>query len=1251
VALNKALVPLSFSQGIDTKQDKKQLVIGKLRKAQNIVFDTLDQFSKRNGYNLIQLRTAANAVIGDVDSLTKFNNELCLFADSQLFSFSDATQRLESRGTIYSAVASITPVLNNNYNHDSIDMIVTENLKCTVYHNAILDDVRYSVQDLTTGSLLVSNDVVDTASQRIMVANIQNFVYLIYTKGTGLFYKRINIINPAVLGPAVSLANNVDTAAPTLDVIPAGNKLVIAYNSSVGGAKVRIFDIESDGTAGSAIGLAGSNASSALSLTLDAQNRIMVAIASPTAVSYAVVAYTIVAPLLSLTLVETISNAKAVDICQTGTTYCIRYEIGAADPTNHYVKQATLTLGGTVGTPEVFLRSVGLATKHFSVNNSTYIAVSFASQLQNTIFIVDNDGTVVIKLQPGTSGGHLTTGALSKVSTDGLTAELLAQTKGRNVSENGTFYSLLGINSIKLNFSPTDSHQNAMLGQNLHIAGGILQMYDGDTVVEHGFNVFPEQLVAEVPDTTPGSVAPGNYGYQAIYSWTDNAGQQHRSAPSKVLEVNVAASSAPTGTAATDASIVLTSLLNGQYRNTNTFTIVVAAPAANPTSTVLATTSGTSAATVLTITPNDGTNNSLVPVTLTTAEIVSVINTGLVVNKTVTVTDTNKLLFDISATGGSTVNAVAGSYAATLAGGYGVAPSGTLSTTTPVVVYSRTVGPSKNDVKFTLQVAPAAANPTNTILAVYTGTATNITLTITPNNGTNNAAVPVNLTTAELAQLLSIKTVPGKFVTVTDASLLSPDLRATGGGAANLADGGEGDGLAAGLSGGLLITSQKIKVPTLRLTEKQNVSIELYRTEASGSVFYKVSSINTPTFNDKTVDYVTISDTIADADLISRESLYTTGGVLENTGAPSCSIVAVHTASNRIFVVGEQPNVLKYSKIQTPGSPVEFNDALERSIDPIGGAITAAASMDEKLIIFESDAILYISGSGPNNLGLQDNFTEPERISIDVGCIEPRSVVLSPNGLMFKSRKGIYLLTRGLSLEYIGAPVQEYNDLTITSAKIVGELNQIRFTTLTGSCLVYNYYVAQWATYENHAAISAEVLGNDYYYLRSNEELFKENRSTFSDNGVPIKMLAETGWLSFSQLQGFMRVYKLLILGEYKSPHKLRIRVGYDFNEAWVQEEIIDTSDFIDNTPYGGYSINTSGTVYGDPVGQPYGGDGNVYQARIDFERQKCQSIKISIEDVQAEAGEGLSLSTMTLQVGSKQGTNKLPVTNQYGTE
>lgn len=130
------------------------------------------------------------------------------------------------------------------------------------------------------------------------------------------------------------------------------------------------------------------------------------------------------------------------------------------------------------------------------------------------------------------------------------------------------------------------------------------------------------------------------------------------------------------------------------------------------------------------------------------------------------------------------------------------AATGTWSTTSAITLTDRAKGTARNTETITLQVAAAAANPTDTILAVTSGTSAARVLTITPNDGTNNGATPVDLTTAELVQLINEGLVTGKNVTVTDTAFYLRDQSASGGDATNLANGGEGDGLVATFSGG-----------------------------------------------------------------------------------------------------------------------------------------------------------------------------------------------------------------------------------------------------------------------------------------------------------------------------------------------------------------------------------------------------------------------------------------------------------------
>ena len=434
-----------------------------------------------------------------------------------------------------------------------------------------------------------------------------------------------------------------------------------------------------------------------------------------------------------------------------------------------------------------------------------------------------------------------------------------------------------------------------------------------------------------------------------------------------------------------------------------------------------------------------------------------------------------------------------------------------------------------------------------------------------------------------------------------------------------------------------------LKLPTLTLTSKTDVEIELYRTEADGTNFYKVlaggaGAYSTRIFNDISVPYVTFADDYPDN--LENEILYTTGGVLENVAAVASKYAV--TYKNRVFLLSSDGKVLYYSKIREANGPVEFNDSLFIQLDDFGGIATSMAVMDDHIIIFKEKALFALTGEGPNNLGQQDDFRLPYLISSDAGCIEANSVVRTPTSIMFKSDKGIYEVQRGFNVVYIGAPVELYNNLTISSATLLETVNEIRFTTTAGRTLVYDYYHQRWTTFTNMQAADSTSYNNQYVYLRSDGTVLAETPNYYLDNGSYIKSKLVSAWISLGGIQGFERFYELEVLGNYKAAHKLRASFAYDFVDSYLHDKIISASTVLNPSYYG--NLN-----YG--VESPYGGDGLLYQFRLFPKVQKCQSFKICLEDFQdgSNGGEGYTLSNLAATVGIKTGLNKKPASRSFG--
>ena len=439
--------------------------------------------------------------------------------------------------------------------------------------------------------------------------------------------------------------------------------------------------------------------------------------------------------------------------------------------------------------------------------------------------------------------------------------------------------------------------------------------------------------------------------------------------------------------------------------------------------------------------------------------------------------------------------------------------------------------------------------------------------------------------------------------------------------------------------------SVTLKVPTLRVTYKDStnpVRIVGYRWSVAQQNYYQFTSLTSPTLNDTTVDNVTITDTLADSSILGNSLIYTTGGVIENIAPPAFSSTALY--KSRLFgVSAEDRNLLWYSKQVIQNTPVEMSDLFTIYVAPTSGAqgstgpITAIAAMDDKLIIFKANAIYYLTGTGPDNTGAQNDFSEPTFISGAVGTSNPKSIVYTPNGLMFQSDKGIWELGRNLATTYIGADVESYNNDPITSALTIPGATEVRFTTTSGAMLMHNNYYNQLGKYTNVANVSSTLYNNKHTFLMSTGQIRQETKNVYLDGTAPVLPKFSTAWLKLTVLQGFQRVYFFYLLNEYYTPYKLNVEIAYDYNPAILQSTMLEPGN--SRTTWGSENLWGGGEVWG--------GNGPIDQKRVFLDRQKCQSIQVTISEIYdvskgVAAGQGVSIAGINFVIGAKDNKPKL---------
>lgn len=444
------------------------------------------------------------------------------------------------------------------------------------------------------------------------------------------------------------------------------------------------------------------------------------------------------------------------------------------------------------------------------------------------------------------------------------------------------------------------------------------------------------------------------------------------------------------------------------------------------------------------------------------------------------------------------------------------------------------------------------------------------------------------------------------------------------------------------LSGVAANSAFNYTVQSLRLTSKGTpVNVVFYRTTVNSQTFFRVTPIATPNVNTTVADTVSAPtsstgfDTLSDLSLAGNAQPYTNPenalAEVPNLSAPA--MLHVWRYRNRVVgIPAENPFQWIYSKAFVAGVPVEFNNQqLYQSVDQEGGALACGIEMDDKNILFSPMRIRYVTGDGPAANGTGSDYAaSPQGIPSDVGCANRRSLLLTPFGVMFQAAngKGIYLLGRDLSVSYIGAPVEAFNGLTITAAKLSPNNRRALFFTSGGVALVFDFFAEKWSVWTNVSAADAAVFNGLLAYVKTGGQLWQETPGQFTDNGAPILIGFQLGILSFAGLSGFQRVWKFGIRGDYRSAHYLSVSVAYDDSPAPLQTQVVSSSVLNPGA--------VSDTTLGD-TDNPGGGSYPAAEWVVKCAKQLCSSIQVTVQESQAGPtyGEGLSISGLAFVVGT----------------
>ena len=392
-------------------------------------------------------------------------------------------------------------------------------------------------------------------------------------------------------------------------------------------------------------------------------------------------------------------------------------------------------------------------------------------------------------------------------------------------------------------------------------------------------------------------------------------------------------------------------------------------------------------------------------------------------------------------------------------------------------------------------------------------------------------------------------------------------------------------------------------------TGHPNTLLELYRTEANGSVLYLCN-----TFDGTSASY---NDTLVDATLITYAVCELNGNTLVPEAIPSARVACSYKSRIAIVTADQESEVWFSRPVSYPRS-TSFSNGLRMIVPEAGGRITGMHQMDAALYIFKSNAIFTVYGDPAGATGEGGTLGIPQVLYEGIGCNSPRSVVLTQNGLVFQSGKGFYLLQRNQQLQFIGqGPYDLRTTSVLTGAVVSQNLSEIVVSYTDGStplAWALNTDTGSWSKWSMNELVYGLAQQNGKVLMAMSKGLAQQtdyNYDTDSQgNQLDIATDITTGWIRLNGIAGYQRVKRLTL-----------------------QMNILNLVGPMNVVIYTDYSYSSVQTVAVDISAQSSG----VFELDIHLKVQKCEALAFQI----VTNNGNYSIQGATLVLGVKTGRDK----------
>lgn len=393
--------------------------------------------------------------------------------------------------------------------------------------------------------------------------------------------------------------------------------------------------------------------------------------------------------------------------------------------------------------------------------------------------------------------------------------------------------------------------------------------------------------------------------------------------------------------------------------------------------------------------------------------------------------------------------------------------------------------------------------------------------------------------------------------------------------------------------------------------------VVIYCTRENSTIFRRVSYVvNSTSVNEWQSGIGSVS--------ASEPALYVSGNE-DDHWQPSAPI-AICAGPARVFAVaGDEPYRVALSKPTGDNVAPSFYPETYRNVTTEEGPITALAYSIDRLVALNNRCAYVAVGDGPDATGFNDTLGEFTRFPLDVGATDQRCAVVTPDGVIARNPDG-RIAAVGTDSPVLGDLVEDLStsSVFVLDSCYVPTNREVKFAVTDGVSffdLVWNAYFRAWSVNPDLGARASAVLdGRRICVLGSGaqEGVYSEDGATDAHLASPSGplMRAVIEQIRFAGIQGFQRVYRLLILGDLPSGTcTIQVRIRYDNETAWAETHTITSA----NATIGSSAL----------------------QFDVRPSRQKCSTMAIEIS-LTSPTGGGFVLAAVAAEIGIKGGGLKL---------